>query len=290
MLSAELLLSKLVSCYCRLLRVRVPLQQELFPEHRAGGPEERGKLDGQHQAARPLGATELLRQAVRPMGASQVLPQDTPPVPELKNAPLVVLSHGVAPQQASCCWSPQQAHLAVACRHGRQPLLLLPALQPPSVPGACLVLLCWTLCSHLLKLNPHVQGFIVMALEHTDGSGSTAKMAGKRAPLFFSGWMSDEERPRQIRQAGWRQQQQLVVHVQHLLTPAAAAARHRMAECCTALRLAAAMSGGEGLSGLTVGGPDGASCFKGRVRCTVHLHRSGCLLLSTLPQLPALTG
>ena len=43
------------------------------------------------------------------------------------------------------------------------------------------------------------QGYVVMALEHTDGSGSTAKMAGKRPPLFFSGWMSDEDRPRQIR-------------------------------------------------------------------------------------------
>ena len=39
-----------------------------------------------------------------------------------------------------------------------------------------------------------------------------------------------------------------------------------MQECCTALRLAAALSGGESLSGLSVSGPEGASCFRGRVR------------------------
>ena len=50
-----------------------------------------------------------------------------------------------------------------------------------------------------LKFRGCAKGYVVMALEHTDGSGSTAKMAGKRPPLFFSGWMSDEDRPRQIR-------------------------------------------------------------------------------------------
>ena len=39
-----------------------------------------------------------------------------------------------------------------------------------------------------------------------------------------------------------------------------------MAECRTALRLAVALSGGQGLTGLSVSGPDGTACFKGCVR------------------------
>ena len=40
-----------------------------------------------------------------------------------------------------------------------------------------------------------------------------------------------------------------------------------MAECRTALRLTAALSGGQGLTGLSVSGPEGTTCFQGRV-CT----------------------
>ena len=63
--------------------------------------------------------------------------------------------------------------------------------------------------------------------------------------------------------------------------------RHRMAECRTALRLAAALSGGQGLTGLSVSGPEGNTCFQGRVCLDCAAHAAGQSLLCMLALLHA---
>ena len=41
--------------------------------------------------------------------------------------------------------------------------------------------------SHLLTQWASM-GFVVLAIEHTDGMGSTARLAGKRGWMYFKGW------------------------------------------------------------------------------------------------------
>ena len=125
---------------------------------------------------------------------------------------------------ASCSLATASTACCVVAWHGGQSILQLSPLLTPRFTGARLVGTVTAACVNTAAVpasanmqatflhcksqwawtwhadnHASAQGYIVMALEHTGGSGSTAKMAGKRPPLFFSGWMSDEDRPRQIR-------------------------------------------------------------------------------------------
>ena len=44
-----------------------------------------------------------------------------------------------------------------------------------------------------------LQGFVVLALEHADGTAATVQLAGRAGHKFYSGWLSEEERLDQTR-------------------------------------------------------------------------------------------
>lgn len=44
-----------------------------------------------------------------------------------------------------------------------------------------------------------LQGFVVLALEHADGTAATVQLAGSAGHKFYSGWLSEEERLDQTR-------------------------------------------------------------------------------------------
>lgn len=44
-----------------------------------------------------------------------------------------------------------------------------------------------------------LQGFVVLAVEHADGTASTVQLAGKQGTRFYGGWLSEEERLAQTR-------------------------------------------------------------------------------------------
>ena len=50
-------------------------------------------------------------------------------------------------------------------------------------------------CSTAVEL----QGFVVLALEHADGTAATVQLAGRAGHKFYSGWLSEEERLDQTR-------------------------------------------------------------------------------------------
>ena len=43
----------------------------------------------------------------------------------------------------------------------------------------------------------HAQGFVVLALEHADGTAAACRLAGGRGWRYYSGWGSEAERARQ---------------------------------------------------------------------------------------------
>jgi len=43
------------------------------------------------------------------------------------------------------------------------------------------------------------QGFVVLAVEHADGTAATVQMAGNLGSRFYSGWLSEEKRLAQTR-------------------------------------------------------------------------------------------
>ena len=45
------------------------------------------------------------------------------------------------------------------------------------------------------------QGFVVLAVEHADGTAATVQLAGGAGHHHYSGWLSEEERMDQTRQA-----------------------------------------------------------------------------------------
>lgn len=52
---------------------------------------------------------------------------------------------------------------------------------------------------HFHGIYACAQGFVVLAVEHADGSASTVKLAGKAGHKFYGGWLSEEERLGQTR-------------------------------------------------------------------------------------------
>lgn len=51
----------------------------------------------------------------------------------------------------------------------------------------------------LKRLHFLLQGFVVLAVEHADGTASTVQLAGKQGTRFYGGWLSEDERLAQTR-------------------------------------------------------------------------------------------
>lgn len=50
-----------------------------------------------------------------------------------------------------------------------------------------------------VRLYVLLQGFVVLAVEHADGTASTVQLAGRQGTRFYGGWLSEEERLAQTR-------------------------------------------------------------------------------------------
>ncbi|CAL8469911.1 g9453 [Coccomyxa elongata] len=83
-------------------------------------------------------------------------------------------------------------------------------------------------------------GFVVLAVEHADGTASTVQLAGKQGTRFYGGWLSEEERLAQT--------------------------RYRMGEVATAYELLSALQRRTVPEGFKLsGGLDPVACFGGRL-------------------------